>query len=108
VVAPLRLLRFAKTTAFISALWTICCAMVVIVLQAKAWWRDGSWNSLSILAVVRGEPEVTYSTASYSAPTMIDRLLDLPALVPLLLAAMALFALYGWLAEVERRSSDAE
>jgi hypothetical protein len=87
VVATLRLLRFAKATALISALWTILCAVLLIGVQAKGWWYEGRWESYSILSPIKGDPEVTYSTASYTEPTIVDRLLQIPAIVVLIIVA---------------------
>jgi hypothetical protein len=105
VAANLRLIRLVKTTVLISALWTLCCAILLIGLQVRAWWRDGIWNSYSILALIKGDPDVTYTTASYTEPTIVDRLLEIPAIVPLIIVATFFRALHGWLAEIEKRSS---
>jgi hypothetical protein len=105
VVAKGRLVRVAKTTALASALWTIFCAFLLFGLQVKSWWQNGIWRSYSVMALVQGEPEITYATASYREPTVVERLLEIPAIVLLIVVATLLLVLHGRLTEIEKQSS---
>jgi hypothetical protein len=87
VSAFLRLVRFTKTIALISALWTILCSALLAGWQVTSWLRDGLWNPYPVAAIIKGDLDVTYTTASYTDKGIVGWLLDLPAIIPLLLAA---------------------
>jgi hypothetical protein len=55
--------------------------------------------------MIRGDREITYSTASYTETGVVDWVLEIPTLVPLVIAATLLLALYSWLATIEQQSS---
>jgi hypothetical protein len=112
--AFLRLTRFARMTALVADIWTIFCAVLIVGWQMIIFLREGSWHALPLSSVFnaleysRGE---IYSTASInnigkSHPTnLADALLQIPVIVPLLLAAALLTAFYLWLSNTERRYS---
>jgi hypothetical protein len=108
VSAFLRLVRFTKTTALISALWTILCSVLLAGRQGISWWREGLGSPYSLAALIKGDREITYTTASYTEKGILDWVLDLPAIVPLLMAATLLLALYSWLATIEKQTSTIE
>jgi len=105
VSAFLRLVRLTKTIALISALWTILCSVLLVGSQVTFWLRDGLWNSYPLAAIIKGDREITYTTSSYTDKGFVDWFLDIPAIVPLLIAATVLLALYSWLAGIEQQSS---
>jgi hypothetical protein len=100
-----RLIRFTKTTALISFLWTLFCAVLLLGWQVAIWFREGIWHSYTVAALVKADPEVTYTTSSYTAQTTIEKLLEIPAIIPLLIVAALLRAFYGWVAALENDSS---
>ena len=105
VSAFLRLVRFTKTIALISALWTIVCSVLLVGSQVTFWLRDGLWNSYPLAAIIKGDREITYSTASYTERGIVDWILETPTIVPLVIAATLLLALYSWLATIEKQNS---
>jgi len=110
-VPSVRLVRFAKLTALIADVSTIFCAFLIVGWQITIFFRDGSWPALP-LSLVFGKheynPSEVYSTASINklvasqSIIFTDALLDLPIIMPLLLAAAFLTAFCLWLASVER------
>ena len=103
--AFLRLVRFTKTIALISALWTIVCSVSLLAWQVGSWLRDGTWSSYPLAAMIRDDREITYNTASYTATGIVGWVFEIPTLVPLVIAATLLLALYSWLATIEQQSS---
>ena len=112
--AFLRLIRFAKLTALIAGIWTIFCAVLLFGLEMFAFLKEGTWHALPLSSVFRttrvGSDEV-YSTASIDVvktsypATSVDALLQIPVIVPLLIAVALLTVFYLWLLKIERRSS---
>ena len=96
-----RVVRFARLTALIFAGWTILWA----ALLAGWWvWSGDAYPVSSIVQLL--SPDRTYVTASFSGTlkeALIDWLLDVPAIVPLLMAAALLVMFYRWLAVIDKR-----
>jgi hypothetical protein len=99
-----RVVRFARLTALISAGWTFLCA----ALLAGWWvWSGDDYPVSSVVQLLN--PDRTYVTASFSETewtpreSLIDWLLDLPAIVPLLMAAALLVLLYRRLTVIDKR-----
>jgi hypothetical protein len=100
-----RLIRLTKTTALISALWTSFCAAFLVGWQVTVWLREGVWHSYTVGALIMGDPEVTFTTASYTEEGIVEKLLEIPAVVPLLVAVILLFAFHSWVASFEKEFS---
>jgi hypothetical protein len=110
--ASLRLIRFATMTALVADIWTVFCAVSIVVWQMIIFLSEGSWHALPLSFVFntlessRGE---IYSTASIDkiershSTNLADALLQVPVIVPLLLGAALLTAFYLWLSDIERR-----
>ena len=102
--ASLRLAKFASIASLITVAWTLLCGVMIVGWQAKFWVQDGIWPDLSIAFILTGH--ALYQTASAErVQTSADRLLELPAIVPVLIASAFLTAFYLWLVKVERASS---
>jgi hypothetical protein len=80
--------------ALFSALWTTFCAALLVGWQITRWLREGVWHSDTVAAIIKGDPEVTYTTASYTE-------VEIPAIVPLMLAVILLLAFRSWVAGIE-------
>jgi hypothetical protein len=97
-----RLIRLTKTAALISALWTVFCAALLFGWQAVVWLKQGVWRSYTVASLIRGDPEVTYTTASYDSNQLLEDFLELPAIIPLLVAAILLLAFQSWMASIQK------
>jgi hypothetical protein len=104
------LVRFAKLTAVIADVSTIFCAVLIVGWQIIIFLRDGSWRALPLSLVLNASEynhgEVTGSidkTGGKLVTNFIDALLQVPIIVPLLLATAFLTAFYLWLSDIERR-----
>lgn len=109
--AFLRLVRFAKVTALVADIWTIFCAVLVLGWEMLIFLKEGSWHTLplsSVFNTTRFSNDEVYSTASIDIIKKdhpVDALLQIPVIVPLLLAAALLTLFYLWLLNIERRCS---
>jgi hypothetical protein len=105
--ASLRLAKFASIASLITLAWTLLCGVMIVGWQAKFWIQEGIWPDLSIAFILTAlEGHALYQTASAErVQTSADRLLELPAIVPVLIASAFLTAFYLWLVKVERASS---
>ena len=106
-----RLVRFAKLTALIAGIWTTFCAVLIVGWQITILLKDGGWQALPLSLVfdkLEYRHEI-YSTASIDkisrslTTNFIDLLLQMPIIVPLVLAMVLLVAFYSWLSDIERR-----
>ena len=104
----LRFLRFARTMALAANIWTIFCAVLIVGWQIIIFFREGSWHALPI-SFFFSTPEHSrgeiYSTASIDPTNLVDAVLEIPAILPLLLAVALLTAYYLWLSNTEGRFS---
>jgi hypothetical protein len=109
--ASLRLIRFARVTALVADLWTIFCAVLVVCWQVLLYIREGSWNALPLAFVFKrleyrhGEIYATSGIDTLARGYLTDLrdiLLQVPVIVPLLVAAALLTAFYSWLSKAER------
>jgi hypothetical protein len=91
--------------ALFSALWTTFCAALLVGWQITRWLREGVWHSDTVAAIIKGDPQVTYSTASYTEAGILEKVLEIPAIVPLMLAVILLLAFRSWVAGIETESS---
>ena len=106
-----RLVRFAKLTTLIAGVWTTFYAVFVVGWQITIFFKDGSWQALPLSLVFNTSEDQreVYLTASIDkiganrATNVIDLLLQMPIIVPLILAAAFLMAFYLWLSDIERR-----
>ena len=107
-----RLIRFARMAALIADLWTIAYVFLIVGWQINIFLKEGSWPALSVksaLNTLGRDHHVIYATAQTRGDeanhlsNAVDALLQVPAIVPLLLAAALLTAFYKWLKDVERR-----
>jgi hypothetical protein len=86
-----RLVRFTKTITLLSFGSTILSTGWIAGRQVTSWLQDGE----------------TYTMASSDKPetAMADWLLDVPAIVPVLIASALLLGFYLWLTSIEQASS---
>ena len=107
-----RLIRFAKLTVLIADVATIFCAFLVVGWQIIIFLRGGNWRALP-LSLVFNTPNNgdVYSTASINkigesrVTDFTDVLLQMPIIMPVLLAAAFLTGFYLWLSSLEREIS---
>ena len=88
------------------------CAVLIVGWQVIYWIHDGVWNVWSVSYVftsLESNRRVTYVTASSDKldahQGVVDFLLEIPAIVPLLIAAALLLAFYLRLTIIEKRDS---
>src|SRR5262245_41049958 len=109
-----RLLKFARATALLSAAWTILIAVLLVGRQVSSWFQTGDWEEYPLSWAIndlKRTQDSTYTTASANgdatelttAQEMLGWLLDIPAVVPLLVAAALLLVLYVRLATFGQR-----
>jgi hypothetical protein len=114
--AFLRVVKFAKITALLSAVWTILCAAIIVGLQVTSLIRNGVWDAYqlsSIIKSLKSGQNITYVTASSDRfamdltikQVMADWFLEIPAIVPLLIVAALLLGFYLRLAVIEKEAS---
>jgi hypothetical protein len=105
--------RIAKISALLSAVWTMTCAVLIVGWQVIYWIHDGVWNVWSVSYVftsLESNRRVTYVTASSDKldahrESVLEFLMEMPAIVPLLIAAALLLAFYLRLTIIEKRDS---
>ncbi len=111
-----RLVRYAKITALLSAVWTILCAVLIVGWQVTSWLQNGVWDAYPLSSVIKSlenDQAVSYVTASsdkfetklMDKQVMADWLLEIPAIVALLIASALLLAFYMRLTVIEKNSS---
>jgi hypothetical protein len=111
-----RVVKVAKITALLSAVWTILCAMMIVGFQVIFWLRNDVWDTYRISSVIKsleGDRTITYVTASsdkFEAEWTINRviaewLLGVPAIVPLLIVAALQVAFCLRLAAIDKDAS---
>ena len=110
-----RLARLAKLTAIIADAWTILYIILVLGWQTREFVRGGEWPALPIKLVVdkmAHEPAVMETAEiargiglRHTLADMMDALLQVPVVVPLLLAVCLLTGFYVWLSHTERQFS---
>ena len=98
--------------ALIADLWTIAYVFLIVGWQINIFLKEGSWPALSVksaLNTLGRDRHAIYATAQIRGDeanhlsNAVDALLQVPVIVPLLLAAALLTAFYKWLKAVERR-----
>ena len=98
--------------ALIADLWTFAYVFLIVGWQINIFLKKGSWPTLSAKSALNtlGQGHhVIYATAQTRGDegnhlsNAVDALLQVPAIVPLLLAAALLTTFYKWLKDVERR-----
>jgi hypothetical protein len=104
--AFLRLIRFSKVVALMANAWTIFYAVLIVGWQIATLLKEGSWPALPLSYVMSKlgyERGAIYATANVREieSGIIDSLLQVPAIVPLLLASVLLTIFYLWLARTE-------
>ena len=109
-----RLIRFAKLTVLITDVSTLFCAFLIVGWQIIIFLRGGNWWALPLSLVFNtsehNQGEI-YSTASIDkigesrVTDFTDVLLQMPIIVPVLLAAAFLTGFYLWLSSLEREIS---
>jgi hypothetical protein len=103
--------KFAKIAALLSAGWTFLCGALIVGLQVTLWLRNGIWETYSLSSVIKvleSNQNIKYVTASsdkFETEGMADWLLEIPAMVPLLIALALLLSFYWRLTIIERRNS---
>ena len=95
-----RFVRFTKRTVLIAAIWTGTCAAVLLVAQLLRF-RNGQWKAYPISSLVMGRHDIT-NTGRTDIDQIVDWILELPALVPLLIAFVILVAFWMRLAKIEK------
>jgi hypothetical protein len=110
------LVRFAKMTALLSAVWTLLVAVLIVGRQATSWLQYGVWDPYPLSSVInsvekdRGSAYMTASSGRTATEVtilqgMTDWLLEIPAIVPLLIASVLLLVFYSGLLVIEKRYS---
>ena len=105
-----RLVRITKVTVLIAATWTGACAATLVVVQALSWLRDDEWDAFPLSVFISRRHGATYRVASSShldtdridLSQILDWLLGIPAILPLLIAFVALIAFWMRLSKIER------
>ena len=106
-----RLIRFAKLTVLIADVSTLFSAVLIVGWQIIILLKDGSWTALPLSLVFNTSKGEIYSTASIDkigesrVTNFTDVLLQVPIIMPMLLAAAFLTAFYLWLSSLEREIS---
>jgi len=103
-------LKFAKVTVLASAVWTIFCATFIFGWQFISWLRYGAWDVFPISSIVlTGQAIYVTASAEQTRPqqavfqSVIDWLLEIPAIVPLVIASALLFGFYARLSMMEKQ-----
>ena len=103
-----RLIRFAKLTVLIADVSTLFCAFLIVGWQIIIFLRGGNWWALPLSLVFNTPKGDVYSTASINkigesrVTDFTDVLLQMPIIMPVLLAAAFLTGFYLWLSSLER------
>lgn len=105
-----RLIRFTKATVIIAFAWTGLCAAVLTAHQTILYLQTGEWDAFPISSVLRDRGDVTYTIASskkiesdrLNVDKILDRALEIPAIVPLLIALLALLLFWAYLSRIEK------
>jgi hypothetical protein len=117
-VSPFQqLVKFTKTTVVFAAALTVLCAVVIVGWQVTSWIQNGEWNAYpvsSVISSLQRDQNNTYVTASLKKvetgspfwEAVASWLLDIPAIVPLLIAAALLLAFYLKLSAIEKASTN--
>jgi hypothetical protein len=111
-----RVARLAKIPVFVSATFTALCTGGIVLWQISSGLKTGEWEAYSVsdlFEAARIYFPRRYETASFSpsgsfridAQAVIEWLLDVPAIVPLLIATMLIALFYVWLARIAERHS---
>ena len=110
LMALLRLIRWAKVTALVAATWTISYVFLIVSWQISNFVRESDWPAVSIKFVLKelgSNRAAIYETAATrgigGSRMSFDKLLELPAIVPLLFVAALLTAFYLWLSHIEKQ-----
>ena len=109
-MALLRLIRWAKITALVATIWTISYVILIVGWQISGFVRESDWPAMSVKFVLKelgSSRTAIYETAATrgigGSYMSFDKLLELPAIVPLLLVAALLTAFYLWLSHIEKQ-----
>jgi len=105
-----RLIKFTKATVIIAFAWTGLCAAVLTAHQTIVYLQTGEWDAFPISSFLRDRGHVTYTVASskkiesdrFDVDKILDRLLEIPAIVPLLIALLALLLFWAHLSRIEK------
>jgi hypothetical protein len=111
LIAFPRLIRFAKVTALVADLWTISYIVLVGGWQTYVFLSAGDWPALPVKSVLEKstngraiyEVAATRGIGGNHSPNPFEALLQLPAIVPLLFAAVLLTIFYLWLSHIEKK-----
>jgi hypothetical protein len=110
--AFIRLIRFAKLITLLAGLLTLLQLVLIVGWQAVTFFNKGRWPALQLSAVVkwvqdRGEIYETASTPSVERGDLLasaaETLLQIPVVVPLLLALALLIVFFLWLSHIEKQ-----
>ena len=106
-----RFVRFAKLTVLFADVLTAFSAVLIVGWQIIILLKDGSWTALPLSLVFNTPKGEVYSTASIDkigesrVTNFTDVLLQVPIIMPILLAAAFLTAFYLWLSSLEKEIS---
>ena len=110
-----RLIRFAKIAALGSAILTVSYAILLLGWQTYTFLSEGDWPAVPVkfaLNKLKNGHGVIYETARTRGiagnqfTDASDALLQIPAIVPLLFAAVLLIVFYLWLSHIEKEYSE--
>jgi hypothetical protein len=85
-------------------------AVLIVGQQVTSWLQDGIWDAYSLLSIIsrlKGNQNIYVTASSDNVQTngIADWLLEIPAIVPLLIASALLLAFYAWVAAIEKEIS---
>src|SRR5262245_771047 len=105
-----RLVKFTKATVIIAFVWTGLCAAVLTAHQTIVYLQTGEWDAFPISSVLGDRGNVTYTIASskkiesdrLNVAKILDHSIEIPAIVPLLIALLALLLFWAYLSRIEK------
>jgi hypothetical protein len=95
-------------TVLVAAISTSGSAVVLVAAQVITWLQNGRWEAYPLSSFVLGRHDITGTVARepitdrINVNRILDWVLGVPAVVPLLIAIVALIALWRYLSEIER------
>ena len=102
----LRLIRFAKFATLLAGVLTFIDVVVILGWQGFIFFSEGDWRFVPISFLLNPihQPRNTGNIESGLLADVMERFLQIPALVPLLLALALLVIFYSWLIRIEKNS----
>lgn len=94
-------------TALTAVVGTVFNVIAIVGWQGFSWLSNGDWPSLPLSFVItrleNGHDAAYMAAGASETKSPAEMLLELPVIVPMLLASALLTAFYLWLARIEGR-----